>query len=69
MRYHKEFRINKKGAECFRTANEDIARTKLAELTAKRKGIYTLQVRVCPLDRYGCETTDLTGRASWSPWR
>jgi len=63
-RYHVQYRINKKGAECFRTGNRDEAEAKLAELNAKRPGIYTMQKRSVRLDRYGCEEHDLM-KAHW----
>ena len=58
-RYHVQFRINKKGAECFRTGDRDEANSKLAELNAKRPGIYSMQRRSTRLDRYGCEMQPL----------
>ena len=58
-RYHVQYRINKKGAECFRTGDLEEAKAKLAELSAKRPGIYTMQSRSTILDRYGCEMQPL----------
>ena len=58
-RYHVQYRINKKGAECFRTGDLEEAKAKLAELSAKRPGIYTMQRRSTRLDRYGCEIQPL----------
>ena len=58
-RYHVQFRINKKGAECFRTGDRKEAEAKLAELSSKRPGIYTMQRRETRLDRYGCEMQPL----------
>ena len=57
-RYHVQYRINKKGAECYRCRTREEAEEKLAELRAKRPGnpgIYTMQRRETRLDRYGCE--------------
>jgi len=54
-RYHVQYRINKKGAECFRCGTREEAEAKLAELNAKRPGIYSMQKRSVRLDRYGCE--------------
>lgn len=62
--YHVQYRINKKGAECFRTGDRDEAEAKLAELSAKRPGIYTMQYRSVRCDRYGCEEQDLE-RTVW----
>lgn len=58
-RYHVQYRINKKGAECFRTGDREEAYTRLADLSAKRPGIYTMQKRDTRLDRYGCEIRPL----------
>jgi len=48
-----EYRINKKGAECFRTMDEEAAYNKLHELQAKRPGIYTMQTRSRRENKYG----------------
>ena len=58
-RYHVQFRINKKGAECFRTGDRGEAEAKLAELSAKRPGIYTMQKRSTRCNRYGIEEQPL----------
>lgn len=56
-----EYRINKKGSECFRTEHLDECKQKLAELNAKRN-IYTMQVRKM---RFGGYITS----PAWEPWR
>lgn len=48
-----EYRINKKGAECFRTENREEAVEKLAALQAKRPGIYTMQTRTRRENKFG----------------
>lgn len=58
-RYHVQYRINKKGAECFRTGDYEEARAKYDELSAKRPGIYTMQQRSTRLNRYGVEEQPL----------
>lgn len=63
-----EYRINKKGAECFRTTDSETAYSKLRELEAKRAGIYTMQIRRAQVDRYGMLVTDCSGRVNWSAW-
>ena len=68
MKYKYEYRINKKGAECFRTERLEEAKSKLAELSAKRPGIYTMQSRNVRLDRYGVREKDYRGRPAWSIW-
>lgn len=68
-RYVTEYRINKKGCECFRTRYQEEAYRKLAELQAKRPGIYTMQSRHYPLNRYGgVELNNITGQPNWSLW-
>lgn len=67
--YATEYRINKKGAECFRTRDRNEAMSKLSELNAKRPGIYTLQRRTCRYNTMIWELeTDYLGRPAWSPW-
>ena len=63
-----EYRINKNGAECFRTKNGEAAYQKLHELQRKHPGVYTMQYRACLLDRYGSLLTDLSGNPLWSSW-
>lgn len=58
--YKTEYRINKKGCECFRTMDRDEAVQKLIQLREKgRPGIYTMQTRSTRLDRYGNEEQPL----------
>lgn len=65
-----EYRINKKGAECFRTRNYEEAREKLAALQARKpNGVYTLQSRHISLDRHGFMETGPSGKLCWSIWR
>ena len=64
-----EYRINKKGAECFRTRFEGEARKKLEELRAKKPNVaFTLQTRCCYTDRRGIPNTDPSGNWCWTPW-
>lgn len=64
-----EYRINKKGAECFRSRSYEETRAKLAELQAKRPNCrYTIQSRHADRDQYGCYRTGWQGRIEWSPW-
>ena len=64
-----EYRINKKSAECFRTRSREQAYKKLAELSAKRPGVYSLQWRSVPTNRVGTALMDGAGRTLWSAWR
>ena len=64
-----EYRINKKGCECFRTRDREEAYMKLAELQSKRPGIYTIQSRSYPLNRYGVPDLGISGQVNWTMWR
>lgn len=66
--YAAEYRINKKGAECFRATSYEVAKLKLDELNAKRP-IYTMQCRTVQVDRYGVKAADSSGNIIWSCWR
>lgn len=61
-----EYRINKKGAECFRTADREAAYDKLKMLQAKRPGIYTLQTRTRREDAYGRQI--IAHGDGWGMW-
>lgn len=58
VRERYEYRINKKGSECFRTEIFQEAKDKLDELNAKRP-VYTMQHRSIRLDEYN---------QKWTPW-
>ena len=65
-----EYRINKKGAECFRTADREEAYNKLAQLQAKRPGVYTMQTRHRRENKYGQPVTATSlGQDGWGFWR
>lgn len=64
-KYHVQYRINKKGAQCFLTGNFEEAKAKLDELSAKRPGIYTMQRRSVKLDKYGFETPQPLEKTGW----
>ena len=66
LTYLTEYRINKKGAECYRTRSREEAVAKLTALNARRP-VYTLQARTCRTER-GVTLTDPSGRPMWSPW-
>ena len=64
-----EYRINKKGAECFRSDNLERAKEKLSELKAKKpNGVYAMQSRSCRVDRFGVKERDYMGRPAWGIW-
>lgn len=48
-----EYRINKKGAECFRTEDHEALALKLKALQEKRPNIYTTQSRHRRENKYG----------------
>lgn len=62
-----EYRINKKGAECFRTEDREEALSRLAQLQAKRPGVYTMQTRNRRENRYGQPVIMHGG--GWGNWR
>ena len=64
LRYIEEYRINKKGCECYRSEFGDEAREKLAALQAKKPGVYTMQTR----HRRIYARTGAPYDAGWSPW-
>lgn len=68
MQSRSEYRINKKGRECFRSESFELAREKLAELEKQRPGVYTMQWRNCPCNKVGTLETDGAGRPIWSAW-
>lgn len=65
-----EYRINKKGAECFRTADREEAYNRLAQLQAKRPGVYTMQTRNRRENKYGQPIIpNNLGHDGWDLWR
>ena len=67
-KYRTEYRINKKGCECYRTDSFQQAKEKLDELSAKRPGIFTMQSRHVQLDRFGVAIRDVSGIILWESW-
>lgn len=64
-----EYRINKKGAECFRTEDREEAYNRLAQLQAKRPGVYTMQTRHRRENKYGQSITpSYPGHDGWELW-
>jgi len=67
--YTNEYRINKKGAECYKTDSFEQMKEKLSAMREnKPRVIYTAQSRYCRLDRFGVKLKDCFGRPQWSPW-
>ena len=70
LKYINEYRINKKGAECFRSRSYEEARSKLEELRAKRPNVsFEMQSRSARLNKYGTTEKNWKGEIAWSPWR
>lgn len=67
-KYRTEYRINKKGAECFRTMDFTEMQGKLEQLSAKRPGVYTWQSRSVQLQHNGMAASDCSGRTLWTAW-
>ena len=69
IRYAYEYRINKKGAECFRSSNYDAILRKLEALMSNKPNVtFTVQSRSCRLDKLGIMEKDFRGRPAWGPW-
>lgn len=69
INYRYEYRVNKKGAECFRTDTYEKAAAKLKELQDKKPNVrFDIQSRSVRLDKYGVALRDHLGRPRWSPW-
>lgn len=69
-KYKNEYRVNKKGAECFRADTFEAAKAKLEELQVKKPNVFfDIQSRSVRLDRFGNMVRDYKGRPQWSPWR
>jgi len=65
-RLRMEYRINKKGAEYYRTEDREAALNKLEILQAKRPGIYTMQTRCRRENVYGMPI--ITQNDGWGMW-
>ena len=67
--YRYQYRVNKKGAECFRTDSYEDAKAKLKELRAKKPNVrFDMQKRYIRVNRVGAPELDWLGRPWWSPW-
>lgn len=64
-----EYRINKKGCECYRTrSHKDLGR-KLNELTAAHPNTkFAIQTRYVPTTRHGAPRLLPNGEPQWSTW-
>lgn len=63
INYISEYRINKKGAECFRSRDFEQVKARFEELKAKKPTVYTMQRRDMRVNRYGVPET-----GSWGLW-
>lgn len=64
-----EYRINKKGCECFRSRSWEATKAKLEELRAKKPSCtFTTQYRSADKDKHGLCVLDYKGRIQWSCW-
>lgn len=69
MKYVYEYRINKKGAECFRSRSFEAIKERLEELRAKKPNVnYEMQTRSARLDRFGVTEKNWKGETAWSIW-
>ena len=70
IKYVAEYRINKKGAECFRSREFNEVQKKLAELRVKKPAcLFTVQRRICRVNRFGVLERDYKGRPAWGIWK
>ena len=64
-----EYRINKKGCECFRSQEWEEIHKKMADLKAKKPGCkFTIQYRSVRREKNGFLHRDWMGRIDWTPW-
>ena len=64
-----EYRITKKGSECFRSRSWEEIKAKLEELKAKKPNArFTTQSRSARVNRAGTPDLDYLGRINWTPW-
>ncbi len=70
-REKRQYRVNKKGSECFRADTYGEAKEKLDQLTGGKPGNkYTIQYRTCRYDDWDQDALlrDYLGRPQWTPW-
>lgn len=69
LKYISEYRINKKGAECYRSRSLEDTKARLEELRAKKPNVnYEMQSRHARLDRHGVTERNWKGETAWSIW-
>lgn len=69
IKYTYEYRINKKGSECFRSDSLDKTKAKLQELKERKPNlIFTMQSRCCRLNKYDEKELTWNGKPAWSIW-
>jgi hypothetical protein len=69
IHYSSEYRINKKGCECFRTESREAATERVQELQRRNSNcVYSMQERRCRIDNYGAKIREWKDRPQWGPW-
>ena len=69
MKYAYEYRINKKGCECYRSRSLEEIKSRLEYLQARSPHTkFEIQTRSARLDKNGVIIQDWQGRTAWSPW-
>lgn len=69
QKYIHEYRINKKGAECYRSDSFERTKEKLEALRAKKPNVkYEMQTRWARVNRYGITERNWKGETAWSIW-
>lgn len=64
MKYMYQYRINKRGAECYRSTDYRAVLDRYDTLHQRHPEIYTVQVRDIRLNQHG-----MPYDRDWSPWR
>ena len=68
-KYIYEYRVNKKGAECFRSSSYEEAKQRLEYLQARHPHTrFDLQSRSARLDKHGLTERNWKGETNWSIW-
>ncbi len=63
-----EYRINKKGAECYRTRDFEDLKEHYFKLAKNRPGVYTVQTRWVRLEWADVSEKNWKGQPNWSHW-
>jgi len=69
LKYITEYRINKKGCECYRSPSLEETKERLQYLQARHPHTkFEMQTRYARLDKYGLTERNWKGEINWSIW-